>query len=164
MTHVPFSAEETLKLAAFIEENGREFYQGMVEEAENEELSELFEELANEKKEHGNRFKKMLGEESDGEGYDLNKQLYGKLEDSYLEVLGDSKVFTPANENIQAAREAKSRGQLISVAISLEKDTMLYFYEILDRAASEYDREIIEDILDEEKNQIKRLIKFRSGA
>lgn len=161
MTHVPFSAEETLKLAVLIEENGQEFYQGMVEEAENEELSQLFEDLADEKKEHASKFENMLGEKGTGGGYDLNRQLYGKMEDSYLEVLGDSKVFTPANENIQAAREANSRGQLISVAISLEKDTMLYFYEILDRASSEYDREIIEDVIEEEKNQIKRLIKFR---
>ncbi len=161
MTHVPFSAEETLKLAVFIEEKGQEFYQGMVEEAENEELSQLFHELANEKKEHGKRFQEMLGEGNTGGNNDLNKQLYGKLEESYLEVLGESKVFTSANENIQAAKEAKNRGQLISVAISLEKDTMLYFYEILDQAASEYDREIIEDVIEEEKNQIKRLIKFR---
>jgi len=161
MTHVPFSAEETLKLAVFIEENGQEFYKGMVEEADNEELSELFGELAGEKNVAGNKFKEMLGEESEGEHFDLSEQLYGKLEDSYLKVLGDSKVFTPVNENIKAAREAKSRGQLISVAISLEKDTMLYFYEILDRASSEYDREVIEDVIEEEKNQIKRLIKFR---
>ncbi|MFP4631627.1 MAG: hypothetical protein ACLFN7_05685, partial [Candidatus Acetothermia bacterium] len=70
-------------------------------------------------------------------------------------------VFIPANENIQAAKDAETRGQLLEVAISLEKDTMLYFYDMLDRATSDYDRRKIENILKEEKNQIRRLIKFR---
>lgn len=161
MSEVPFSAEETLKIASLIEENGEEFYEGMASEADNEELSDLFRELAKEKREHKVKFESMLGENSSDGRKDLNRQLYGKLEDSYLEVLGDSKVFTPANENIQAAKDAQTRGQLLEVAISLEKDTMLYFYDMLDRAASEYDRRKIENIVKEEKNQIRRLIKFR---
>ncbi len=161
MSEVPFSAEETLKIAALIEENGEEFYEGMASEADSEELSDLFKELAKEKREHKVKFESMLGENDSTGRKDLNSQLYGKLEDSYLEVLGDSKVFTPANENIQAARDAQTRGQLLEVAISLEKDTMLYFYDMLDRAASDYDRRKIENIVKEEKNQIRRLIKFR---
>lgn len=161
MSEVPFSAEETLKIATLIEENGKEFYEGMASEADEEELYDLFKELAKEKREHKVKFESMLDEDDSTGRMDLNRQLYGKLEDSYLEALGDSKVFIPANENIQAAKDAETRGQLLEVAISLEKDTMLYFYDMLDRATSDYDRRKIENILKEEKNQIRRLIKFR---
>jgi rubrerythrin len=66
-------------------------------------------------------------------------------------------VFTPANQNIQEAKLAAGRDQLISIAISLEKDTILYYYEILQQAKEAEDQEIIMDVIEEEKSHVKRL-------
>ena len=160
MSKIPFSAEETLKLAISIEENGRKFHERMASEAEDEELSELFEKLAEQDQKHKEKFEETLGEEL-GEGEDINTLLYGGLEDSYLEALADSKVFNPANENIQAAQQASNRGELLAIAISLEKDKILYYYEILDKATSDKDRQVIQDIIEEEKSLIKLLANSR---
>jgi len=160
MGNIPFSAEETLKLAISIEENGRKFHEGMAEESDDEELVELFGKLAKEEEKHKKTFEDMLGETLE-ENEDLNSLLYGGLEDSYLEALADSKVFTSANDNIKAAKQASNRGELLGIAISLEKDKILYYYEILDKATSEKDRKIIQDIIEEEKSLIKLLANSR---
>ncbi|MFB6290196.1 MAG: ferritin family protein [Candidatus Bipolaricaulia bacterium] len=160
MSNIPFSAEETLKLAIKIEENGRKFHEGMATESEDEELVELFGKLAKQEKSHKKTFEEMLGETLE-EGEDLNSLLYGNLEDSYLDVLADSKVFTPANENIQAAKQTSNRGELLGIAISLAKDKIIYYYELLDKATSDRDRDIIEDIIEEEKSLIKLLANSR---
>lgn len=160
MSNIPFSAEETLKLAIKIEDNGRKFHEQMATETEDEELAELFGKLAEQEKKHKKTFEGMLGETLE-EGEDLSSLLYGKLEDSYLDVLADSKVFTTANENIQAAKQASNRGELLGIAISLAKDKILYYYELLDKATSDRDRGIIQDIIEQEKSLIKLLANSR---
>ncbi len=157
MTNIPFSAEETLKIAIEIEKNGRKFYEGMLEETEDQEVKEVFRDLANQEVKHRETFEEMLGDVETEEGPDLNSLLYGELEDSYLSALADSKVFTPANENIEEAREVNNRDELLSIAISLEKDTILYYYEILQNAKSSDDQDLIMDVIDEEKSHVKRL-------
>lgn len=157
MTKIPFSAEETLKIAIEIEKNGREFYEGMLEETDDQKINEVFRDLADQEVKHRETFEEMLGDVETEEGPDLNSLLYGELEDSYLSALADSKVFTPANENIEEAREANNRDELLSIAISLEKDTILYYYEILQNAKSSDDQDLIMDVIDEEKSHVKRL-------
>lgn len=157
MTKIPFSAEETLKIAIEIEKNGREFYEGMLEETEDQEIREVFSDLANQEVKHRETFEEMLGDVEMEEGPDLNSLLYGGLEDSYLNALADSKVFTPANDNIKEARSANNRDELLSIAISLEKDTILYYYEILQNAKNSEDQDLIMDVINEEKSHVKRL-------
>jgi rubrerythrin len=157
MTNIPFSAEETLKIAIEIETNGREFYEEMLEETDDQEINEVFRDLANQEVKHRKTFEEMLGDVETEEGPDLNSLLYGELEDSYLSALADSKVFTPANENIEEARRVDNRDELLSIAISLEKDTILYYYEILQNAKNSGDQDLIMDIINEEKSHVKRL-------
>lgn len=157
MTNIPFSAEETLKIAIEIEENGREFYEGMVKETDDEDIKDIFSDLATQEVKHKETFKEMLGDVELEKGPDLNSLLYGDLEDSYLTALADSKVFNPANENIDEAKHVNNRGELLSIAISLEKDTILYYYEILQKAKSSDDQGIIMEVIDEEKDHVKRL-------
>ncbi len=157
MTKIPFSAEETLKIAIEIEKNGREFYEGMLEETEDQEIREVFSDLANQEVKHRETFEEMLGDAEMEDGPDLNSLLYGELEDSYLSALADSKVFTPANENIKEAKNVNNRDELLSIAISLEKDTILYYYEILQNAKNSDDQDLIMDVIEEEKSHVKRL-------
>ncbi len=160
MTNIPFSAEETLKIAIQIEENGKEFYDAMEKETDDAAIRDVFRDLATQEVKHKDTFQEMLGETRVERGEDLSSLLYGKLEDSYLQALADSKVFTPANENIKAAREVDSRDELIAIAISLEKDTILYYYEILEQAVDSEDQELIKEVIEEEKTHVKRLSKL----
>jgi rubrerythrin len=157
MTNIPFSAEETLKIAIQIEENGKEFYEGMVPEVDESPIKDLFKDLATQEVNHKNTFKEMLGEAEMERGEDISSLLYGELEDSYLEALADSKIFNPANENIRAAKQVDSRDEMIAIAISLEKDTILYYYELLELAKSSDDQELIKQVIEEEKTHVKRL-------
>ena len=157
MTKIPFSAEETLKIAIQIEENGKEFYEGMVSEIDETDIADVFKQLAAQEINHKKTFQKMLSQAETERGEDINSLLYGKLEDTYLKALANSKIFNPANENIQSAKEVDSRDELITIAISIEKDTILYYYEILEQAKSEEDRNMIGNVIEEEKTHIKKL-------
>jgi rubrerythrin len=157
MTNIPFSAEETLKIAIQIEENGKEFYEGMVPEVDESQIKDLFKNLATQEVNHKNTFQEMLGEAEMERGEDISSLLYGELEDSYLKALADSKIFNPANENIRAAKQVDSRDELIAIAISLEKDTILYYYELLELAKSSDDQELIKQVIEEEKTHVKKL-------
>ncbi|MBS3765516.1 ferritin family protein [Candidatus Bipolaricaulota bacterium] len=157
MTNIPFSAEETLKIAIEIEKNGREFYEGMVTETEDQDIKEIFDDLATQEVKHMKTFEEMLGDVEVEKGPDLNSLLYEGLEESYLSALADSKVFSPANRNIEEAKRVDTRDELLSIAISLEKDTILYYYEILQKAKNSGDQELIMDVIEEEKSHVKRL-------
>ncbi len=152
---VPFSAEEALKIAIRIEENGRDLYEDMAAQVDDQELVDVFKDLATQEVKHKDTFQSML-EDTEMEGVDLNELLYGELENSYIRALADSKVFTPSNENVELVKETDSRDELLTLAISLERDTILYYYEILDVAKAE-DRDVIKEIIDEEKSHVKRL-------
>ena len=156
MTNIPFSAEETLKIAIQIEENGKEFYEGMVPEVDESQIKDLFKNLATQEVNHKNA-PRELGEAEMERGEDISSLLYGDLEDSYLKALADSKIFNPANENIQAAKQVDSRDELVAIAISLEKDTILYYYELLELAKSSDDQELIKQVIEEEKTHVKKL-------
>lgn len=157
MVKIPFSAGETLKIAIEIEENGRQFYEGMAKETEDSGIEDLFKDLASREVVHKNTFQEMLGETEAEEGPDINSLMYRDLEDSYLNALADSKIFTPANQNIDEAKRAGGRDELISIAIALEKDTILYYYELLQQAKNADDQEIIMEVIEEEKSHVKRL-------
>ena len=153
---VPFSAEETLKIAIRIEENGKELYEDMAAQVDDKELVDVFKDLATEEVKHKETFRGMLEDKEAEVGVDLNELLYGELENSYIRALADSKIFTPSNENVELVKEAETRDKLLTLAISLERDTILYYYEILD-VAKPQDRDVIRDVIDEEKSHVKRL-------
>ena len=157
MTNIPFSAEEALKIAIQIEENGKEFYERMVSETDESEIVAVFKDLATQEVKHKDTFKSMLGEAEIERGEDINALLYKGLEDSYLKALADSKVFNSANENIKAAKKVDKRDEVIAIAISLEKDTILYYYEVLEHAKTTDDQDLIKEIIEEEKTHVKRL-------
>lgn len=153
---VPFSAEETLKIAVRIEENGKKLYDDLASSVNDTELKDEFKDLAQQEVQHKETFQGMLEETETETGPDLNELIYGELEDSYIKALADSKIFTPANKNVDMIGRAETRGELLTLAISLERDTILYYYEILD-VAEEQDRDVIKDIIEEEKSHVKRL-------
>ncbi|GAF87330.1 unnamed protein product, partial [marine sediment metagenome] len=77
----------------------------------------------------------------------------------YLEALVDSKFFSSPEKAINLAKEAKDELEVIYAAIDFEKDTLLFFYQILEMIKSQ---ELVKKIIEQEKKHILRLSTMKS--
>lgn len=160
MDPVHFTGKEVLEMAVRIEENGMKFYADASRAAKSQQLKDLFKALSEEEGNHIKTFlelkRVLVGEPS--EGFDPY------LEDSqlYLKSLADTEVFTNPEAGQQAARSVKGEDEAITMAIGMEKDSLLFYYE-LEKMIREKDRKVIESLIEQEKEHVRRLTHLQNA-
>jgi len=155
MDPVHFSGKEILDMAVRIEENGLRYYNTAGEAATDPELKELFEVLASEEEQHivvFNDLKRLTDEEAWKEGYDP----YAEEGAQYLRAIADTEVFTNPDRGAELARSVSDGKEALRVAIDMEKDSLLFYYE-LQRMVLEKDRDVVASLIEQEKDHVKRL-------
>ena len=138
--------------------SGQAFYQNASKLARENSLKELFQYLAEEEEKHLKTFQgfyNTLKEKPEITPYNWEE---AKL---YLEALVDSKFFASPEKAINLAKEAKDELEVIYAAIDLEKDTLLFFYQILEMIKSQ-EQELVKKIIEQEKKHILRLSTMKS--
>lgn len=155
MDPVHFTGKEVLDMAVRIEENGMKFYSDASKAAKSQQLKDLFRVLSEEEGTHIKMFlelKRVLVGDEPSSGFDPY------LEDSqqYLKSLADTEVFTDAEAGSKAARSIKSEEDAINMAIGMEKDSLLFYYE-LEKMIRERDRKVIESLIEQEKEHVRKL-------
>lgn len=148
-----FSVREAVEMAISTERSGQAFYQTASKLAREKSLEELFRGLAEEEEKHLKTFQGFydtLKERPETTPYNWEE---AKL---YLKALVDSRFFTGPDTAINLAREAKDELEAIDSAINFEKDTLLFFYEMLE-VVKPGDRDLVKKIIGEEKKHIRRL-------
>lgn len=153
-----FSMQEVIEMAVTTERSGQAFYQSAAKVARKDNLKELFQHLAEEEEKHLKTFQSFyntLKKEAEITPYNWEE---AKL---YLEALVDSKFFASPEKAINLAKEAKDELEVIYAAIDFEKDTLLFFYQILDMIRSR-EQELVKRIIEQEKKHIQRLSATRS--
>jgi len=152
-----FTASEVVTMAIEIEKNGMNFYNTMAAKAENDGTRELFTFLAAEEVRHKATFQKMLN--------NLSKlELTAAEEDEYNHYLGaltSTRVFRTDVDIEEVIKDVKSDIDAINMAIEAEKDSILFYYELMDQALDE-DRSSIERVIKEEKSHYTKLINLRA--
>lgn len=150
-----FSAKEILEMALRIEENGVEFYTQAGNASKSKKLKELFTFLAEEEKKHIRVFGEMDRSVKDDTKPDT---LDPYLDEAplYLEALANSRVFTNKNEGKRLAGIVRNEGEALQIAINMEKDSILFYYE-LHSAINNKDKAILESIIKEEKKHLGKL-------
>jgi rubrerythrin len=143
---------EVIEQAVQTEVLGNEFYSGMARKFEEDEgLRNLFETLAQKEllhKQHFQELKEITGE-TEPEGWEEASKYFRAIVESEF-FLGKGKSL-PSLEHIKTARDA------VKFAISFEKETMLYFLGIRDVVK---DREVVDEIINEERSHIMWLAAF----
>ncbi len=154
MDPVHFSGQEILEMAVRIEENGLKFYTTAGAAAESAELKELFDVLAGEEKTHI----KVFGDLKDDTGRNPQEGFDPYLEEGtlYLKAIADTEVFTDPERGANLAKQVTSEKDAIRVAIDMEKDSLLFYYE-LQKMIKEKDRPILEHLIDQEKDHVRKL-------
>lgn len=148
-----YSINEVLEMAIQIEKSGHQFYLKSKEKTNKEKIKELFDFLANEEIKHMEIFDRIKNR--------LNKTPYTLPYDweeakLYLKVITDSHFFSGEDKVLNLMEKAKDEKELIDLAIAFEKETLLFYYEILNLVIEE-EKPVVIRLINEEKNHIKKL-------
>lgn len=154
---IVFSGPEVIEMAIRTEENGEKFYQAHAEKEEVESVKSLFTYLANEEAKHIEDFSKL---------YDMVKEtgetIFGDYEEfkAYMGTFADSKFLTNFTAEADKIKDSKDVSEIIEFAIGFEKETLLFFYGLLD-FISEKGRDIVKNIIEQEKAHVEKLTSIK---
>ena len=153
-----FSASEVVTMAVQIEKNGLEFYNAMAAKTQSEKSKELFSFLAAEEIRHKATFQKMLNNLKQLELTASEEEEYN----NYLGALTSSRVF---NQQVSTDEIVKNLDDAtaIDLAIEAEKDSILFYYELMEQAMDE-DRSAIEKVIKEEKSHYAMLMRMKNES
>jgi rubrerythrin len=148
-----FQAADIVELAMQVEQSGEAFYRAVAAKAEAREARPLFEYLAGQEVLHYQIFQKLS--QSIHEAPFMTDDEW-KLYLDYLSGTVQSAFFEGVDKALALAETVTDAQQAIHMAIGFEKETLLFFYDLRERIP-EADRPVVEKIVDEEKQHIRRL-------
>ena len=152
-----FSGNEVIEMAIQIEQRGYDFYTVLENNAKKENMRNLFKWLANEEKKHITVFKKLRETFDKIDIIEIHNWDEVAL---YFKSLIETKVFPDTADGKYLKKELEDEIGAIHIAISFEKDNILYFQEIRD-IVEENEKKIINKLINEEKSHIMRLLEIK---
>ena len=147
-----FHATDIVEMAMELEKSGEIFYTAVAEKAASSKVRELFQELAEQERHHYKAFSKLsktIWDQSNAAEGDWDHYLM------YLQATIQSAFFEGSDKALSLAEQAADEKEALQMALEFEKETMLFFYDLRDKV-SDADREIVERIIAEEKNNVRR--------
>jgi rubrerythrin len=156
---IRITGPEVLEWALEIERNGEIFYNAVAAESTDPEVKALFEDLAAQERIHYATFQRMLAASpADGLPISLDYDEY----DEYLRALLDARLFTGPEKGLTMAQAAEDRTTALQGAVGLEKDALLFFYDLREMVSGG-ERQTVSRIIREEKSHLHRLVKMLKG-
>ena len=155
---ISFSGSELINIAIGIERRGIAFYEIMTRSTGNAIARDVFQYLADMERKHIQIFQGMLGE---ADKYQIPETYAGEYA-AYLQALVDSAVFTDDMVTSEMATKAGSDIEALELAISAEKDSILFYYgmkEIMPKRA----QLTVNKIIAEEKSHLRQLSELKKG-
>ena len=153
-----YAGSEVLQMAVEIEKKGKAFYDGVVQSISNEKARDIFQYLSDEEVKHEKTFRKMLSkvEANPPENpYDDTEMIL------YFSSLIDRKIFPSEDEGPAMKKDLADPTAAIRIALSLEKDAVLFFHEML-QITQEKDHPVVLDIIEEEREHIRKILKLKA--
>jgi len=148
-----YSAIEVIEMAIKTEETGQIFYTNAAKKVKSKKLAELFKFLAGEEEKHQKIFKslyKTIKENPEALPYNWDEA------SQYLQAITDSKFFLGSDKALNYITKAKTPESLLDYALAFEKETMLFYMEILN-VIKEKNKPLVNKIIAQEKEHIQRL-------
>ena len=146
-----FSGGDLINIAIDIERRGIMFYDIMAKSTDNEDAKTVFEELVEMERDHMTVFEDMLGEAGDHRT---------QAHSEYLQSLLDEAVFTDDLITSEMATQADSDIKALELAITAEKDSLLFYYELRDILPGQ-SLPAINRIIAEEKSHLQQLVDIK---
>lgn len=152
------SAEEVVRVAVNMEEQGLEFYTEMAKKAGSSETTEIFLQLARDEKEHVKVFRVLLEGSSGGDKLWTSSPDEEREIDGYLRSLIQLQTFGD-KETVDVKNRDLSPEEALRFAIHAEKDAIVYYGGVAQCAGSESSKEIFNRIAGEERSHLMILTK-----
>lgn len=148
-----FNSVEVIEMAKEIEMRGYELYTYQASETENQELVSLFGKLAQDELDHYKRFEE-LGESIKESTKNEAEYVYDPEVSAYLEAIVEFSVF-PSEEGVRVNDIVDA----LQIAIYAEKDSILFYTEILQYNKGETAK-LLKKLIKEEKDHLLDLLEY----
>jgi rubrerythrin len=156
MAQMFFNEVEAAKIAQNLERNGLSFYQKAAEQAKDQATADVFNQLAEDEKDHLAHFEeleeKLQSERRTGSGYSDDPDL-----NAYIDRLLKTQVFGDESDVARLAEQSESDYESLAVGIRAERDAITFYQEMLDFIDSKAAKEAFEHILKEERKHLQML-------
>jgi len=146
------SGEEIFTMAKEIEKSGEAYYRNVAASTESADLKDLFEYLADQEVRHFQYFDNLSREYPE---FTIDAEEWEQTS-AYIKATTDSRFFVGEDRAISLARTVADPIKAIDIAIGFEKDTLLFFYELLN-VTPENSRAAAREIVEEEKRHVQLL-------
>ena len=153
---ISFSGSELINIAIGIERRGIAFYDIMARSTQNATARDAFQYLTGMERQHIQIFQDMLGE---ADKYQIPDTYAGEYT-AYLRALVDSAVFTDDFVTSEVATRMGSDIEAVELAISAEKDSILFYYEMKD-IMPQRSQPTVNKIIAEEKSHLRQLSELK---
>lgn len=154
------NADELMELAIQIEKNGKDYFAAMAERSDNPRVKQVFNFLVREEQNHLESFEKVRIRlaENNQEEFQIADEYNTPEMAAYIQAMSDGQVFPNLESHAELAAEIKDDEQAIYHAIGFEKDTILFFSDILGiLGANDENRPLIKELIRQEKIHIAKL-------
>lgn len=151
-----FKASELLEFAIQIEKNGETFYRAAAKKSRNDKIGKVFLNLADEEVKHRDIYNELL---KSAESYQPPESYPGEYF-LYLQAYADQHIFVDKGDIEKKAEMTKSDIEAIDLAIGFEKDSILYYLEMIDHVP-ENEKHIIDKVIKEERNHYLKLTEVK---
>ena len=154
-----YTAKEVFEMAIQIEKNGAAFYRRAAQLREDVSDKSFLESLADMEDRHKETFEGMKQQISDLEKtqtvFDPHEELL-----LYLKAMADSHGGEGNPDILSLFNGKETMEEIISTAIDLEKESILFYIGLADMVPAKYGRDKISGIINEEKNHVAQLSGF----
>lgn len=154
-----FSACELIELAIHIEENGKAFYYELAKETKDSKARKALEYLADAEDKHIAVFQKMFKASCDYNPEGAYPDEYF----AYIRSLASNYIFTQSGKGLEEAKSVSSYSEGLDLGIQFEKDSILFYQEMIKFAPDSEHGKIIA-LINEEKKHLERLIDLKMGG
>lgn len=151
-----FNGMDVITFAVEIEKNGRNFYGAVAEKIQDAEVKETFLMLKGQEEQHIKDFEQLLTKTTDQQAQETYDGEY--LE--YVKALVDNHVFNPDADINALADQVKTKAEGINLALRFEKDSIIFFTELKNIVAP-HSKEIVEELINQEREHIRVLSKIK---
>lgn len=151
-----YSGCEVAEIGIQIEKNGRDFYQALAENTENEEAKEAFTKLASEEERHIAVFRSIESSQCDFDSMDMYPDEYF----AQLNALASDHIFTEEGKGTAIAKNISSYTEGIDLAIQFEKESISLF-ESMKKVVPDKEKDMVQKLIEEEESHLKILIDLR---
>ena len=155
---IVFNADEIFEIAEEIERNGAKFYRKATEASISVRSRKLLLNLAHMEDEHERTFAAMRADlpaqETAATVFDPDDQVA-----LYLQAIADGKVFDVKADPSKRLTGRETMEQILSIAIGLEKDSIVFYTGIREKVPDNLGKDKIESIIREEMSHVTILSK-----